>query len=141
MSKDVFKNFTKFILKHLCRSLFLNKVTGWKPETTRSSYWRYFVKKDILKNFVNFTGKHLCWSHFLIKLKKTLTKMLYWKICEIFKSNYFQEYLLTTASNLYFKKDSKTDVFLWILWIIQEHLFCRASMNDWCWTTSAEALL
>ena len=48
------------------------------------------------------------------------------EICEIFKKNYFEKHLWTTASKLYLKRDSNTDVFLWILWIIKEHLFCRA---------------
>ena len=29
--KDVFKNFVKFTGKHLCRSLFFNKVAGLRP--------------------------------------------------------------------------------------------------------------
>ena len=33
---DVLKNFAKFTEKHLCRSLLLNKVAGWKPETIRA---------------------------------------------------------------------------------------------------------
>ena len=33
---------------------FFNKVTGWKPETVRSSHWRC-VKQGVLKNFANFT--------------------------------------------------------------------------------------
>ena len=32
-----------------------------------------------------------------------------------------------SASKLYLKRDSNTGVFPWILWIIQEHLFCRGS--------------
>ena len=37
----------------------------------------------------------------------------------------------------FIKEGSNTGVFLWILWIIQEHLFCRGSMNDCFWNTSA----
>ena len=62
------KNLAKFTAKHLFRSLFLNKVAGWKPETFRSSYWRCSVKQGALKNFANFTGNNQCWSLFLIKL-------------------------------------------------------------------------
>ena len=47
--KGVLKNFVKFIGKHLCFSLFFNKVTGWKPEIVRNSYWRCSVKKVVLK--------------------------------------------------------------------------------------------
>ena len=97
-----------------------------------------YRKKGILKNFVNFTGINLRWSHFLIKLhfwgsatllKNTPTQMIPREICEIFKKNYFEKHLWTTASKLYLKRDSNTDVFLWILWIIKEHLFCRASFS------------
>ena len=31
LSKDVLKNFARFSDKHLCRSLFFNKVAGLKP--------------------------------------------------------------------------------------------------------------
>ena len=31
--KDVLENFTKFTGKHLCQSLFLNKVAGVRPAT------------------------------------------------------------------------------------------------------------
>ena len=80
-----------------------------------------FCKKGVFKNFANFRGKHLCWSRFwkkqplevfcrkvvlkifqgkhfvgvsLIKFVKTC------KICDIFKSTYFEEHLQTTASVL-----------------------------------------
>ena len=49
LSKDVLKDFAKLTKKHFCLSLFFNKVTGWKPETVRSSHWRYSVKKIFLK--------------------------------------------------------------------------------------------
>ena len=52
--------------KHLCRSLFFNKVAGWKLETVRSSQWRCSVKRGVFKNFANFTGKNLFWSLFLV---------------------------------------------------------------------------
>ena len=31
--KDILRNFTKFTGKHLCQSLFFNKVAGLRPET------------------------------------------------------------------------------------------------------------
>ena len=34
------------------------------------------------------------------------------------------------------KRDSNTDFLLLILWIIQEHLFCRWYMKGWFWNTS-----
>ena len=36
----------------------------------------------------------------------------------------------------FIKKETQTQ-FLWILWIIQEHLFCTGSMSGWFWNTSA----
>ena len=49
LSIDVLKNFAKFTEKHLYRSLFFNKVAGWKSEIVRSSGWRCSVKKRVLK--------------------------------------------------------------------------------------------
>ena len=140
LSKGAFKHFTKLTEKHLSWSLFFNEVTGWKPKTVRNNHWRCSGKKGILKNFVNFTRKNLCRRHFLIKLdfwefatllNKTPTQMLSCEICEIFKNNYFEEHLWTTVSKPHLKRDSNTDVIPLILWIMQEHLFCRASTNGW----------
>ena len=95
--KDVFKFFSKFTEKHVCCSLFLNKVAGWKPETLRSSHWRCSLKQGALKNFVNFKGNNLLRGIFLTKvqfcgperlLKKTPAQLL---PCEIY--NYFEEHL------------------------------------------------
>ena len=33
IKKDVIRNFTKFSEKHLCQSLFFNKVAGLRPAT------------------------------------------------------------------------------------------------------------
>ena len=107
---------------------------------------------DPLQNrcsWIIFTGKNLCWSLFLIKLqlwepatllKKAPTQVLSCESCKLFKNNYFEEHLWTSASKLYLKRDSNTVVFLWILGISQEHLFCRGSMNGWFWNTSAGSL-
>ena len=62
-------------------------------------------------------------------LKKTPTQVLAREICKLFKNNYFEEHLWNAASKHYFKRDSNTVAFLWILWIIQEHLFSRRSTN------------
>ena len=97
-----------------------------------------FCKKGILKNLVNFTGKHLRWSHFLVKfyfwgsatlLKNTTTEWFAVK---------FSKFLRTTILKNICEQlwDSNTDVFIWILWIIQEHLLCWASTNNWFWNTS-----
>ena len=49
------------------------------------------------------------------------------------ESSLMKSQILRTATLL--KRDSNTDFFLWNLWIIQEHLFCRGSMNGWFWNT------
>ena len=55
-----------------------------------------FYKKDVLKNFAKFTRKHL---------RQSLVQVFYCEFCEIFKSNYFEEHLSTTASvqNMFLK--------------------------------------
>ena len=52
IKKDVLKNFTKFTGKHLCQSLFFNKVAGLRPATLlKKALWhRYFPV-----NFVTFS--------------------------------------------------------------------------------------
>ena len=63
--KSVLKNFTKFTGKHLCQSLFFNKVAGLRPETCN------FIEKIIWhkifpENFAKFPRtpfltQHLWW--------------------------------------------------------------------------------
>ena len=53
--------------------------------------------------------------------------MLSCEICEIFKNIYFEEHLWMGASKLNLKRDYNTGVFLWILWLFSEQLFCKAS--------------
>ena len=55
MKKGVLRNFKKFTGKHLCQSLFFNKVEG-------------LIKKGVLRNFTKFTGKCLCQSLFSNKV-------------------------------------------------------------------------
>ena len=64
----------------------------------------FYNKKNVLNYFPVFTGKHLFWSLFLIKLLA-----------------------FRPASLL--RRDSHTDVFLWILWNFQKYLFWRISVN------------
>ena len=58
--KMFLKIFPKFTEKNLSRSLFSNKVAGWKPKTVRGTNWRSSVKNGVLKTFANLTEKHLC---------------------------------------------------------------------------------
>ena len=62
MIKCVYKSLIKFTGKHLCQSLFFDKVTGLKPVLMT------IFKTDAFKNFAIFTRKHLCWSLFVIRL-------------------------------------------------------------------------
>ena len=75
--KGVLKNFAKFTGKHLCQSLFFNKVAG-------------------LRNFAKFTGKHLCQR--LFARNETLAQVLSCEFCEVFKNNSFTKHLRTDAS-------------------------------------------
>ena len=70
-------------------------------------------------------------------LKKALTHTFSSEICKLFKNNYFEEHLRSSSFKPYLKRDSNKGVFLWILWIIQEHLFCKGSINGCFWNTSA----
>ena len=40
-------------------------------------------------------------------------------------NHYFEEHLRMSTCQLYLKRDPNIDVFVWILWIIQEHLFLK----------------
>ena len=61
--KGVFRNFTKFTGKHLCQSLFFNKVAGLRPATLiKKSLWH----KRFSVNFVKFLRtpfltEHIWW--------------------------------------------------------------------------------
>ena len=86
MKKGVYRNFTKFTGKHLCQSLFFNKVA------TASVYdiiFRTYVLLDFeltAKILVNFIKK------------ETLAQVFSCKFCEISKNNFCAEHLLATAS-------------------------------------------
>ena len=67
-----------------------------------------FCKKRCSWKFKKFTGKPLCQSLFLNNV---------------------------AGLQLYQKRDSGTDVFLWILWNFQEQLFDRTPMDDCFWET------
>ena len=48
--KGVIKNFTKFTGKHLCESLFFNKVAGLRPVTLlKKRLWHRFFPMDFVK--------------------------------------------------------------------------------------------
>ena len=48
--KDVLRNFTKFIGKHLCQSLFFNKVSGLRPTTLlKKKHWHRCFNVNFVK--------------------------------------------------------------------------------------------
>ena len=54
--KDALRNFAKFTGKHLCQSLFFNKVAGLRPATLlKKRLWH----RCFLVNFAKFLGKPL----------------------------------------------------------------------------------
>ena len=55
--KSDLKNLGPFIGEHFCRGLFFNKVSGRKPKTSRTIYWKCSVKKDVFKKFHKFHRK------------------------------------------------------------------------------------
>ena len=56
--KGALKDFSKFREKHLCWSLFFNKVTDWQLETV-SSQWICSTKK-VLLNFSQISHENIC---------------------------------------------------------------------------------
>ena len=77
LKKGVLKNFAKFTERHMCQSLFFNKVEGFSPFefcthkikieipqliTHQKQPPEVFYEKNVLKNWTKFTGKYLCQS-------------------------------------------------------------------------------
>ena len=68
--KGVLRNLTKFTGKHLCQSLFLNKVAGLRPTTLlkKKLWYKYFPV-----NFVKFLRTPFYIEHlWLLLLRKIL---------------------------------------------------------------------
>ena len=75
-------------------------------------------KIGVFEKVTKFTAKNLSWSLFLIKwqfwgpatlLKKTPTQVLSCEIYKLFKNNYLEEHLWTSASKHYLK-ETRTQV-------------------------------
>ena len=86
MKKGVYRNFAKFTGKHLCQSLFFNKVAT-------ASVYDIIFRTYILLDF-ELTAKILV---DFIK-KETLAQVFSCKFCEISKNTFCTEHLLATAS-------------------------------------------
>ena len=95
--KGVLRNFAKFIGKHLCRSLYFNKVVDPTLLKQRLRY-RYFPV-----NFVQFLRKpfpteHLRWL--LLYMIILVTLLLILKICLSVEINFWKTPLKITVKNL-----------------------------------------
>ena len=85
----------------LCSTLFSFSLSS----RHKSTHQRCSIVKTVLKNLQHSQGNTLCWSYFIIK---------------------FQVWRPATLS----KRESKRDVFLWILGYFKEELVWRTSAND-----------
>ena len=67
--KDVFRNFTKFKGKHLCQSLFFNKVTALRHATLlKKRLWHRCLTVNFVKFLrTSFFIEHLWWLLLLLK--------------------------------------------------------------------------
>ena len=63
MIKAVLRNFAKFTGKHLCHSLFLNKVVGLRPATLlKKRLWHRCFPVNFAKFLrTSFVTEHLSW--------------------------------------------------------------------------------
>ena len=61
--KGILRNFTKFTGKHLCQSLFFNKVAGLRPATLlKKRLWHRCFPANFVKFLrTPFFIEHLCW--------------------------------------------------------------------------------
>ena len=61
--KGVLKNFTKFTGKHLCQSLFLNKIAGLRPATLlQKRLWHRCLSLNFVKFLrIPISTEHLWW--------------------------------------------------------------------------------
>ena len=108
--KGVLRNFAKFTGKHLCQSLFFNKVAGLRylpvnfVKFLRTPFLRNTWRLPLIRSkFLNARKKHLCSSLFLIKLRPwrpafLLKKLFSCEYCKIFKNSL----LVETFCSLYF---------------------------------------
>ena len=96
----------------LCHTIFINfKVMYQKLKkclNSRSSHQSYSIEKAVLKNFTIFTGTHLFWS-----LPSTD--------------------LRASRNTTFFKRDSNTGIFLWIL-----QNFKNTYFDESLWTIASE---
>ena len=120
--KGVLRNFAKFTGKHLCQSLFFNKVAGLKPATLlKKRLWC----RCFLVTFVKFLRKlflteHLRWlvfqetsrtifySNVFLKVIKFPLFLYQWSVLFNFKGGH----TLTTMKNWWYRWPCKIRIFL-----------------------------
>ena len=103
----VLRNFTKFIWKHLCWSLFFNKVAGLRPETLLKRDSNTGVFRWILWNFLRTTFlQNPCGGCFFIK------DLFLSIFCneKMFQTNLFQPFSLTSSNMSFYM--TKQGVFI-----------------------------
>ena len=73
--KGVLRNFAKFTGKHLCQSLFFNKVVGLRPATLlKKRLWRRCFPVNFVKFLrIPFLTEHLWWLLLFLLLFKFTT--------------------------------------------------------------------
>ena len=111
-----------------------------RSSTQNRCFWviyKIYSKNPVSKSLFNRLFLTLQFWGPATLLRKTSTLMLSCKVSKIFKNNYFEEHLWTSASKPYLKRYSNTGVFMWILWTFQKRLICKGSTNDWFWNTCA----
>ena len=95
--KGVLRNFAKFIGKHLCRSLYFNKVAD--PTLLKQRLWhRYFPVTFAQFLRKPFLTEHLRWL--LLYMIILVTLLLILKICLSVEINFWKTPLKITVKNL-----------------------------------------
>ena len=127
--KGVLKNVSKFTDKHKKQSstgVLSKDALKNCAKSTEKQPLAMLCKKGDHKNFANFQGKHLCWSFFFIKLQ-------FWGPAIFFKKRLqnkcfpvkFVKFLKTTILENVCERRIQHRCLVWILRIIQEHLFAE----------------
>ena len=83
--KGILRNFAKFTGKHLCQSLFFNKVAGLRPATlSKNRLWhRYFTVNFVKFVRTAFLTEHLRWLLLSqSEVHSELSQTSWWRFCE-----------------------------------------------------------
>ena len=114
------------------------------------------LSKDVLRILLKFTKNIFAGISFLIKLQGGNLKLsdtatgdipqneLFLKILQVSQESLSKKFAVLGACN-FIKKDSSTGGFLWILLIIQEHLFLKSTyerlvLKHWCGSYSLKMM-